>query len=264
MGGILYQSGLSNAAASLSVVLITLNEEENLSALFPDIPKGAEIIVVDSGSQDQTNKIATSYGAYVEVRPFDHYANQKNHALSLAKRSWTLLLDADERPDCELWSEILAAVANNQTKAYRLSRRLVFAGHKMGYGRTKDSVVRLFPTGSAFYKHEIHESVCFKSCLREAELKGVLWHFSYKNLSDYFVKFNRYTTLVAQARISAGASLPSRQLLALRLPVDFVMRYIMRGGFLDGWQGFLWAVLGSFYGFVKYAKALEIKAQARQ
>ena len=263
MGGIIHQSGLSTQAASLSVVLITLNEEENLSALLPDIPKGAEIIVLDSGSQDKTKNLALSHGAHFELRTFDHYANQRNHALSLATRPWTLVLDADERPDPLLWSEILAAVTDKPSKAYRLCRRLVFASRKMRFGRTKDRAARLFPTGSAYYNHEIHESVVFKSPLSQADLRGVLWHFSYKNLSDYFLKFNRYTTLVAQARITGHAALPSKQLLALRLPVDFFMRYIIRGGFLDGWQGFLWAVLGSFYGFVKYAKALEMKAQAR-
>jgi glycosyltransferase involved in cell wall biosynthesis len=264
MGSIVHGSKLSNPAESLSVVLITLNEEKNLSALLADIPKGAEIIVVDSGSDDQTRSLATAHGAHVHVRAFDDYATQKNYALSLATRSWTLCLDADERPDAKLWTEILGAVARNDSKAFRLSRRLVFAGRRMRFGRTTDDVVRLFPAGAATYRNEIHESLSLLMPMSSDRLAGVLWHFSYEDLSDYFLKFNRYTSLVAKSRISNHAPLPAKVLLAMRLPVDFFGRYILRAGFLDGWHGFLWAVLGAFYGFIKYAKAMEMESKARQ
>jgi glycosyltransferase involved in cell wall biosynthesis len=263
MGGIIQQSRINIAAESLSIVLITLNEEINLCGLLPEIPKGAEIIIIDSGSQDKTKELAMAHGAYFEFRAFDDYASQKTYAVSKATRPWTLVLDADERPDQRLWSEILFAVRRNETKSYRMCRRLIFCGRKMRHGRTRDWVERLFPTGVVYYANEIHETACFSRPVAKAKLAGILWHQSYRDLTDYFAKFNRYTTLVAKARVSKNKGLPSKVVLAARLPLDFIARYVFRAGFLDGWPGFLWAVLGSFYGFIKYVKALEAKSRAQ-
>jgi glycosyltransferase involved in cell wall biosynthesis len=261
MGGIVQQSGISTRAAQkLSVVVITFNEQENLSALLPAIPEGAEIVLLDSGSTDRTVDIATTHGARVSRRDFDNFAAQKNHAAGLASRPWTLMLDADERPDEALWAEILSVVEANADVAGELPRKLIFCGRKMRFGRTTDLVVRLFKTGTFKYQNEIHEVAGTNS--RRVRLRGTLWHYSYKNLEDYFQKFNRYTTLVANDRRNNAHRLPAKWELALRLPVDFVTRYFLRLGCLDGYEGFLWAALGSFYGFIKYAKAIEPRAGA--
>lgn len=262
MGGIVLKSELTaeSSAKELSIVIITLNEERNLASLLPDIPKEAEIVIVDSGSSDGTVALAKSFGARVEIRSFDHYSGQKNHALSLATRRWTLCLDADERPDLKLWEEILAVVSGPRKSgaAYSFSRRLVFLGTPLRYGRSKDHVTRLFETNTARYKNEIHEELIHAAGARAIRLGGVLWHWSYVSLDDYFARFNRYTTMMARSRFNAGKRSPNSLILALRIPGDFVSRYILKLGFLDGWHGFLWALFGSFYGFVKYAKLIEL------
>jgi hypothetical protein len=89
-------------------------------------------------------------------------------------------------------------------------------------------------------------------------LTGVLWHKSYKDLDDYFSKFNRYTSMMAVSRWKSGKTQPSVFLMAVRLPTDFIIRYLLKLGFLDGWQGFLWAAISSFYSLIKYAKLKEI------
>jgi glycosyltransferase involved in cell wall biosynthesis len=261
MGRSVFKSSLISTfhAGELSVVVITLNEESNLPGLLRDIPKGAEIIIVDSASIDRTVAIAQSFGASVSTRAFDNYASQKNHAIALATRPWVLCLDADERPDAELWRSIEEALSAKDSgeRAYSLSRRLVFLGRRMRFGRTKDQLVRLFKASSAVYTNEIHESLRVRDGVAITALGGTLWHHSYENLDDYFARFNRYTSLMAANRLKRKVKSPPALLLAARLPVDFGARYILRLGFLDGWQGFLWALFGSFYGFVKYAKLRE-------
>ena len=174
--------------------------------------------------------------------------------------AWVLCLDADERPNQALWNSVLAAVAKNspQDSAYCLSRHLVFLGRQMKYGRTKDQLTRLFKPYLATYTNEIHETLQVQNNGPIQALEGILWHHSYDNLDDYFARFNRYTTLMAASRRKRKIKAPPRLILALRLPTDFIVRYVVKLGFLDGWQGFLWALFGSFYGFVKYAKLVEL------
>lgn len=246
--------------ADLSIVIITLNEEINLPGLLATVPKLAETIVLDSGSTDKTTAIAKDFGARIEFRAFDNYASQKNYAMSLSTRGWTLLLDADEVPDANLWHAI-GGVINKPAKeevAFALRRRLVFLGRKMRFGRTCDKVVRLFKSHSAAYQNEIHEKLVIAPDVRVNSLDGILWHQSYHDLEDYFSKFNRYTSMMATTRWKDARVKPSVLIIATRLPLDFLIRYVVKLGFLDGWPGFLWASLSSFYSFVKYAKLKEI------
>jgi glycosyltransferase involved in cell wall biosynthesis len=266
MGGIVLKSGITSErlANNLSVVIITLNEARNLKSLLPEVPKGAEIILVDSGSTDETVSLAESFGAKVFSREFDGYASQKNFAMSKASKAWTLCLDADERPDGILWRKILdiTTVDEPSDKFYSLKRRLVFQGKPLTHGRSMDRVVRLFRTGKATYKNEIHEKLVPSARTTVEPLPGTLWHWSYYDLDDYFSRFNRYTSMMAKARFDANKNCPPELVLAMRLPVDFVSRYFLKLGFLDGWPGFLWALFGSFYGFVKYAKLRELYRDA--
>lgn len=246
--------------SDLSLVIITLNEERNLPKLLETVPKFAEVIIIDSGSTDKTTSIANDFGARVEFRAFDNYASQKNYAMSLSTRRWTLLLDADEIPDSNLWQAIGQAISHptTQSAAFELKRHLVFMGRKMRFGRTRDTVVRLFKSHSAAYQNEIHEKLIIGSDVSVKLLDGVLWHQSYHDLEDYFSKFNRYTSMMATTRFRDAKVTPSVLVIAARLPVDFLIRYIVKLGFLDGWPGFLWASLSSFYSFIKYAKIKEI------
>ena len=159
-----------------------------------------------------------------------------------------------------MWQSILAIVAlpPSEQLVFTLRRRLVFQGKPLSYGRSMDQVKRLFKTGSCKYEQEIHERLTYKSGALIKAVGGTLWHWSYYDLEDYFLRFNRYTSMMARTRFESGKFCPPPILLALRLPVNFLYRYIVKLGFLDGWPGFLWALFGSFYSFVKYAKLQEL------
>lgn len=242
----------------LSVVIIAYNEEDQLPRCLKSLPPGAEIIVLDSMSQDQTAAIATSFGAQVYQRPFTHFAEQKNAALAYGTRKWVLAIDADEELSPELARLLPTLIKGKQGNAYRLDRRLVFMGRRMTFGKTKDRPLRLFLRGSGQYKGSIHEEYVPREG-KTLFLKGaVLWHYSYRDLFDYFSRFNRYTSAIAEQHAAAGKN-PSFLSHVLRPWLEFFTRYILRLGFLDGYPGYTYALISSTYAFVKYAKLFEKK-----
>jgi len=246
----------------LSVVIITLNEGDGLRRCLRSLPQGIQLIVVDSGSTDNTERVCKEFGAEFHQRVFDNYASQKNHALSFANRDWVLSLDGDEALDAKMTSQILDIV--NETpklEAFRLKRCLVFLGKQMKFGKSSDYPIRLFPKGSAKFVGEIHEKLVFeKSTSIKSLSTGCVHHYSYDSLEDYFTKFNEYTTKIAESHYQKNSSIPSVIALCCRPLGEFFYRYIFRLGILDGYPGYCYALISSFYSFIKYAKLKELDA----
>lgn len=247
----------------LSLVIIALNEADHLPRLLASVPTGVEVIVLDSNSTDGTQKIVTDAGALLYQRAFDHHAAQKNAAISYATREWLLSLDADELPSPELWDEVLRFISRHPKKdaGLRLRRHLVFLGRNMQFGKTTDAPLRLWPNGKGRFQGTIHEEVVLATGVSLHTSQAILKHDSYRDLSDYFARFNRYTTRVAERHLQDGSACPHPLIIVCRFPLEFASRYIIRLGFLDGYPGFVYALLSSVYAFVKYAKYIELKAK---
>lgn len=245
-----------NEPLDLSVVIIAFNEEANLKRCLSSLPPSAEIILLDSHSTDQTVAIAESFGARVFQRPFSHFAEHKNAALSHASRSWVLAVDADEELNAELRAMIPQVIRSaGDVQAFHIQRRLVFMGRRMQFGKTRDWPVRLFLRQFGRYEGSIHEEL--KVPGRVATVKaGLLWHYSYRDLSDYFVRFNRYTSAIAERHGREGKKVGWLGHV-LRPWLEFFSRYIVRLGFLDGYPGYTYALISSLYAYIKYAKLLE-------
>lgn len=246
----------------LSVVIIAYNEEANLSRCLQSLPTGIEIILLDSESTDRTCAIAQAYGAHVYQRPFTNFAEQKNAALSFATSTWILALDADEELSDELRQAIIATIILGSPKisGYRLRRRLVFMGRRMRFGKTEDKPLRLFRRGLASYEGSIHEELKIKEGKVRKLAEGTIWHYSYRDLSDYFKRFNRYTSAIAETHAREGRKVPSL-FHVLRPWFEFSVRYFLRLGLLDGYPGYTYALISSLYAYVKYAKLMELKGQ---
>jgi len=243
----------------LSVVIITLNEEKRLANCLRSLPKGSEVVILDSGSTDRTEQIAREFDALFHVRTFTNHAEQKNAALNLATRAWILSIDADEVLSPELTNEI-AKVCKSESplhQAYAIKRKLVFMNKRLNYGKSTDWPVRLFKRDSGRYQSEIHERFVldFGSV---GKISTTMDHFSYDNIEDYFERFNWYTTLVAANHVKSGKLKINMASHLFRPWFEFVNRYFLRGGFLDGYPGYTYALLSSFYTFVKYAKFREL------
>ena len=212
---------------------------------------------MDSGSTDRTEEIAKEFGAKFSVREFDNYASQKNYAIGQASNEWIFSIDADEELTPELRDAIVAAITSGDSDAYSVKRRLIFQGRQLNYGRSRDSIVRLFRKAKGRFESPIHERLVIDGQTGSIRT-GEILHYSYKNLEDYFSRFNRYTGQIAKKHFESNKSV-NGFMLFLRPWVEFVYRYFIRLGFLDGREGYTYALLSSFYTYVKYAKLQELQ-----
>ena len=225
----------------------------------------AETIVVDSGSTDSTVSICRELGARVIRKEWEGYSRQKNFAVEQAAGPWILSLDADEELSPGLAREIRGLDQNTAFHGFRLPRRNHYFGRILRFGgQFPDLQLRLFRKDSGrFNDRPLHESVVVRGPV--GRLKGVLEHFSYPTIADYFAKFGRYTDLEAQ-RLLAESSPSSGTGLAVSLLVapgwKFIRRYFFKLGFLDGVPGFLAAAFGSFTMLVSRAKCWEARRAA--
>lgn len=251
------RSPMSNQSSRqpLSVVVITLNAARELAACLESARFADEIVVVDSGSADDTVQIAHDHGARVLTHEWLGFGAQKNFAVNEATHDWVLCLDADERVSAALAQSVAAALAQPRCVAYALARRNRFLGvwlrHGEGY---PDWNVRLFDRRHARWSGDpVHEKVQVEGAI--GKLAGDLLHDSAESLDLYIAKQNRYTTLQAETLAAAGRRVSVPQLYLSPL-VRFAKFYLLRGGFLDGTAGFVHIALGCFASFAKYAKVI--------
>jgi glycosyltransferase involved in cell wall biosynthesis len=229
----------------LSVVIITKNSEKFIgeavkSALFAD-----EVLVLDSGSEDDTLKIAENLGAKVEFQEWLGFARQKQKAVDLAKNDWVFVLDSDERILPGLRDEILTELQNPKFDAYYVARINNFWGRDIKrLGLYPDYSIRLFNRKKAkFNDRDVHESVVCEC--KKGYLKNPMKHLAYESIEEFITKQNRYSSIGAK---------PNR-LKALFSPFwTFFRLYFIKLGFLEGWDGFVIARLYSQYTFWKYIK----------
>lgn len=243
----------------LSAVIITKNEEKRIAATVRALQWCNEVLVVDSGSTDSTVTLCKAMGCRVIYHPFETYGKQKQQAVTLAQHDWVLVVDADEIVTPGLAAEI-QDILNRESlpyNGYRIKISLVFLGRLLRFGGEYNmSHLRFFNKQYGRYNSdEVHEDVILEG--KAPLLKNRMLHYSYENLEDYFDKFNRYTSLAAEKMKNKK---PKRKVfLFLKFPITFLQVYIFKGLIFDGYAGFMWAMLGSFYPLVKYAKHREMK-----
>jgi glycosyltransferase involved in cell wall biosynthesis len=249
--------------APMSLVLITKNAGEELEAALDSARFADEIVVVDSGSDDDTVQIAASFGASIVTQSWLGYGPQKQYAVDRAKHDWVLCLDADERVTPGLAASILKTLAKPATSAYRMARRNRFLGRWLQHGEGyPDWTVRLFDRRRARWSDDpVHERVIAADAV--GTLSGDLLHESAESLDAYLAKQNRYTTLQARALHEQGrrASIAS---LVLSPVVRFLKFYVVRLGFLDGIAGLVHIAIGCGASFVKHAKLLALERSNRE
>ena len=243
----------------ISLFIIAKNEAHRIAACIASAREVAnEIVVIDGNSTDNTAQICKELGAQVYTREFDGFANQKNFALSKVIGEWALNLDADERLSPALKDEILQAVKNPQIAGYYLPFCNYFLGQKMRFsGLNKEKHLRLVRTQKAHYVGGlVHEGLKVNGPL--STLKNPVNHFSYNTIEDYFTKFNKYTTLAAKQLHQNGRHFSWGRVI-FTLPFEFIKRYILKLGFLDGARGLFWASFSTYYVYVKYAKLWQLE-----
>jgi glycosyltransferase involved in cell wall biosynthesis len=244
-------------APRTSVVVITLDEEASIRRCLESVAWADEIVVVDAESRDKTVQIAREFTDRVISRPWVGFAAQKNFALEQSTGEWILSLDADEEVAPELPEEIAATIAApDACDGYAVRRRNLFLGQWVRHGGLyPDWQVRLFRRGRGrFVDRAVHESVRVDG--RLGRLRGHLVHRSYADVTDFFERANRYSSLAADEAVTAGRRVRTWELL-LRPLGRFAAMYLVRRGFLDGRRGLLLATLYAYYVFMRSAKIWE-------
>ena len=245
----------SQNRASIAAVIITKNEQYSLRDCLESLRWVDEIIIVDSGSTDNTETIAKEYTEHFYVNAeWPGFGKQKQLAQSYATSDWILAVDADERIDDTLRENILTMLENPpENTVYNLNELTWVFGRFLKHSGWYYRHVRLYPNKLTKYNDNlVHESVIIPSGCQVAELDGDILHYSYQNLNHYLVKSAGYAKAWADQRQARGkkASLSQGIIHALGC---FLKMYLLKRGFLDGKQGFLIAVLSAHSTFVKYA-----------
>ena len=254
--------------STLSVAIVTLNEAANLPRTLASVRFAQEIVVLDSGSTDETAEIAQNAGARLFEEPWKGFARQKNAAIAHTTGDWVLSLDADEEVSPALAQEIEALLAGNpEFSAYRIPRLNHFLGRPLKHGGYwPDRKLRLFRRGAArFEDRPVHETM--QADCAVGALKGHLIHHCYPTLGEYIEHMNRYSSMSAEMLIRSGRasrSLPALLWSAFANPAaTFIYNYFLRLGFLDGREGLLQHVNHSVYIHWKFAKAWDGAARPR-
>jgi glycosyltransferase involved in cell wall biosynthesis len=236
----------------LSVTVIALNQEAHIGECLASVSFADEIVVVDTGSTDRTVELARTYTDRVLKADWQGFGRTKNYALDQARGDWVFSLDTDERVPPALKDEILAVVASDgPLNGYRVPRKNYFCGRWIRHlGWYPDYTLRLFRRGRGrFRDREVHEEVVVEGPV--GTFTTPLEHYSYRSVSEYVTRMDRYAQLAAQELAKAGRG-PHPGELFYRPFFSFLHLYFIRRGFLEGAPGYALAVLMSMYKFLKY------------
>ena len=242
---------------TLSVVVITLNEEAHIGRLLESTRLADEHVVLDCGSTDRTLEIARAFGARTFTENWKGYAAQKNSAIEKTTGDWVLSLDADEAAEPELMEEIRHVLDHNPTvDGYYMPRKNYFLGRWIRHGGFyPDRKLRLFRRGRGrFGDRPVHEVVQVDGPM--GTLSHALVHNAYPTLEGYIEHMNRYSSLGAEIAAARNSGFSVLNIVINPL-ATFIYNYFFRLGLLDGHEGLLLNLYHSAYVSWKYAKAWE-------
>jgi glycosyltransferase involved in cell wall biosynthesis len=241
----------------LSVILIVKNEADHIRRCLTSVAWADEIIVLDSGSTDGTAEIVLEFTPHLYRTDWPGYGPQKNRALEKAQYPWVLAIDADEELTPELQKEIKNILSRPEAlDGYAIQRQSLFCGRWIRHGDwASDWVVRLWRRGRGQFENRlVHEKLLVEG--KVGRLSHIMRHYTYPHLGVALTKMNHYSTIWARESFLKGKKGGIIQGWSRAL-WSFLRGYVVRAGFLDGWQGFVLAVTNSIGTFYKYIKLKE-------
>jgi glycosyltransferase involved in cell wall biosynthesis len=253
--------------ATLTFVILTKNEQRNIAECAGSIPHGAQALVFDAESVDETRAIAKSCGATVATAPWRGIAWARDAAEQLVRTEWLFMLDADERVSPQLREELASLQTTPEIDAYEIPRENHFCGRWVrGAAWWPDLQIRMYRKGKA-RQASLNERaaaaghIYYEAPGRTRTLRSQVIHYSYDSIDDYRRRFARYTDLEARAR---RASLPEFAAAWLVMPLRALWLLVWRRGFLDGWRGVYVSVASALYPAVVVTKALATRVEAER
>ncbi|MFY0603276.1 MAG: glycosyltransferase family 2 protein [Flavobacteriaceae bacterium] len=247
----------------ITAIIPTLNEEERVGNALKSAAFADEIIVIDSFSSDKTVEIVKKSKAILLQRKFDDFSSQKNYAIKHATHDWILWLDADEVVNEELRKEIISNIEDPKDfVGFYIYRTFFFKNKPLKYSGTQnDKVVRIFNKQFCHYEGKVHEKI--KTDGKLGFLKSRILHYSYIGFDRYIAKLNLHSTLKSEELLEKGLIITPYHLIIKPL-ARFVTHYIIKLGFLDGFQGFVLSYALSYGVLVRYIKLWGLKQKSRK
>lgn len=246
----------------VSVTIITMNEEANIQACLESVSWVDEVLVSDSGSIDRTIEICKGYNAKVFLDKWFGFGKQKNLIASRAKNNWVLNIDADERITPDLRKEIETVLNQDDCDGYNIPRKNFFGNRWVRYcGWYPDYNLRLYKKDKgSFNERDVHEAVKIDG--KVGYLNVPLVHYTYRDISDYLKRMDRYSTLAAEEMLKNGRKVSYLSILS-RPIATFLKMFFLQKGFLEGYRGLILSGLYASYTFSKYAKLWEMSKKNR-
>lgn len=245
-----------SSRTTLAAVLIVKNEAENLADCLATLDWVDEIVILDSGSTDATEKVAKAAGTRFFINAeWPGFGKQRQIAQIHVKSDWILWIDADERVTPELKASIQEVLANpTENTVYAIPRlSWVFGRFIRHCGWYPDRVLRLYPAKLTTYNDSlVHEKVIVEKSMKTKILTGDLLHYTYRDLEHYLVKSAGYAAAWSEQRQQKGKKSSLSQGILHGIGC-FLKMYVLKAGFLDGKQGLLISLLSAHSTFVKYA-----------
>jgi len=250
-------------AYPVSVYLITFNETDNLRRLLPQLRGFREVVIVDSGSTDDTRKVADSFpNVHFYERVWTGFSDQKNYALSLCSQEWVMNLDADEELTPAYLEEMYSLLGSTDFDALETRRKLLRWGRAPRTFMQDDVLVRFFRKQCGHYSYaRVHEKLVISGRVKSS---GVYFlHHENLSFTRRIEKSNQYSELKARDKFSQGKRVTLLHLILI-FPLRFLQCYLGKGCCMDGVDGLLTSMNVAWYGFMQYAKLWELCQRARE
>jgi len=244
---------------TLSAVIITYNEEQNIERCLKSVMWADEIIVVDSFSTDRTVELAKKYTPEIFQHEYDGDIPQRRRGFDRSSGDWLFYIDADEEVTEDLRDEIQAVLHSPEAaEGYYVSRKVWAFGKWIQHGGWfPDRTFRLFRRDHYIAEPaEVHGGFTVPG--PKSHLHGLLLHYSYDSIEQYLDKMNAYTSLQVSNKLENGTQ-ASLAKIVLSPISHFVRKYVSQQGYKDGFHGFVLAALGAIYTLALYAKLWEYR-----
>lgn len=249
---------------NISAVIITKNEAHIIGKTLQSIKRLTnDIIIVDSGSTDNTVAICRSMNVTVIETTWDGYGANKNKGIAAAKNNWILNTDADEIPDEELIKSLISLQEENENTLFEIKFKNFFCGKYIRFGEWGfDKHIRLFNRNKVNWNNAaVHEELIIPPDAKTKTATGSILHYTASSMEEYLGKTNDYATLNANKYFKEGKkTIFFKQYFSPVL--TFLQYYIFRLGFLDGKEGFVIAKTTAWYTYLKYKYLKQLAAKA--
>jgi len=250
----------------LSAAVITFNEEENIERCLKSlVDVSDEIVIVDSFSTDRTEELCKKYGAKFYQHEFMGYKEQKSFALEMASNDYIISLDADEALSEEMKQSVLKAKANWKHDGHSFNRLNNYCGQWIFHSNWyPDRKVRLFDRRKGFWGGvNPHDKFTMDRSASTKHLKGDLLHWVIDSYEDHIQRANNFSSIAAQEYFKMGKT-TNPVSMSLRFMWHFFKGYVLRGGFRDGYNGFVICAVSAHESFLKYLKLRQLNLDANR